>query len=89
MTKISKDFKIIKLVQYYFTTALEFYKYLLNKQFQEYNSYVPEKAKWTKRIDVKMRSAASKPSDFIHVLCFMHSYETACESRKLYESTAI
>lgn len=61
--------------------ALDYKIHRLMNQLKEYAGYIAEKtAKWSKCMDVLMRSAVFKPLDPILILSFLQNLKKACDS---------
>lgn len=94
--KVDKDdegprgVKHLKPVNTHFTAAVDFKKYVLQKQSQEYNRHRLHKISvWATKMDALMKTALYKLSDPIFVLSFLDSSKTTCESYSIHEGAAM
>lgn len=71
-----------------FTKALNFNTNRFDKQSQKHDRRIFGKiVNWVKRMDVQMKVANLKPSDFIALLSFLRNFKTACDGNGIHEGT--
>lgn len=79
--KRSRVVEVLRSVNTYFTSVMNFENYHVTLQSQKYNGHIyGQIAKWAKRMDVQMKSSIFKPSDPSSIHDFRNNFETACDS---------